>query len=260
MDPSLEAFFEALAPYLVRGEGDLERIEAALGPSPSGRARLALYPRLVLDQHRVALEGLLPATRRALEAARPGSFRRLVERHLEKNRCRGVHPSALAEGLAETVQAFSEEMADVPWLEELADLELLLGWMASAPGLSAPGLSREASALPPSPAVRWYRYDVHAYVRKGQSGTPVARDNGLILGRDRSHQLRWVRATPPSLVALGLAKGELSADEVNALGLPMEAIRAAHADLARRGLLDGVAPTIFTRRAPAEPPAYPSSR
>lgn len=228
----LSTYFETMGTFLTRQRDDLDAVLAAVGPSPSGRARVELYVSLVDNQAFAALENFFASTRRALEVHRKGAFREACRRGLAEGRCTGRHPSRLAPGFAAGVASWVDDPP--PWLEELADLEYTVFRMHSEPR--------------PRPEVRWYGHDVYAFSRGRGGKVPVERPQGLIFARTGppGHHRgpgpdRFVAqdATPLRVAALGLATGELTLAEAEAMvGADEAAISSARVELLEVGVLD----------------------
>lgn len=207
---SVAHFFDTLGAFLVRGEGDVDAALATLGPSRSGRARVALYRELVDAQHHRALESSFPRLRRALEARCAGSFAALATRYLVEHRCHAPHPGALGALLPAFVEREAADAAlDIPgWAAELADLERLTFELACSPLRFDP----EHDRLNVVHATRLYRHDVVRFARTPSTPAPERRDTAVIVFRHpRTHHVRYFTAGPSHLVVLGLETGELDA-------------------------------------------------
>ena len=211
----LQTFFEHAGRFLVRGEGSAEAVEAALGPSPSGTARLALYATLVERQQLEALEALFPSTRRALEACERGSFRRLGTHFARSHRSTSAHPG----GLGPAFVAFVGRAELAPWVVELADSERARYELATSPE------PIPARGFDPVHALRRYTHDVHRVTE----AMPVPKPRGvsLLYARDpETLRVRWLELGPAELVAIGIATGTFEADEAQSLGLDLDRARA----------------------------------
>lgn len=211
----LQTFFDHAGPFLVRGEGSAEAVEAVLGPSPSGTARLALYATLVERQQLEALEALFPSTRRALEACERGSFRRLGTHFARAHRSASAHPG----GLGPAFVAFIGRTEVEPWAVELADSERVRYELATSP---EPIPER---GFDPVHALRRYTHDVHRITEA--LPVPSPRGVSLLYARDpQTLRVRWLELGPAELVAIGIATGTFEADEAESLGLDLERARA----------------------------------
>jgi hypothetical protein len=232
----LHAFFTHAGAFLVRGEGTAESVEAALGPSPSGTARLALYARLVERQQREALEALFPATRRALEHLVPRAFAELCLRFACTHRSAIAHPGGLGAPfvafLADpTNVAWIEERTanDAAWLAELADFERVRYELATSDAPFPTGAD-------PLVVTRRYAHAVH----RANDDSPVPRPEAvsLLLVRVRDTlRVRWLEVGAAELVIVGVVTGQLDRDAGGRLGLSEEMLAAARERLRRVGWL-----------------------
>ena len=234
----LQAFFAHAGPFLVRGEGTAEDVEAVLGPSPSGTARLALYAKLVERQQREALESLFPATRRALDHVAPQAFRELSARFARSRRSATAHPGGLGAPfvafLADPAHAawIAEHAAGAaPWCAELADFERVRYELATS---DLPILD----VFDPVLATRRYAHAVHRTSDAAPipSATPVS----LMLVRDREAlRTRWLEVGAPELVVVGILTGQLEPDVGTKLGVSESDLARARERLRRVGWLRG---------------------
>ena len=231
----LSAFFEHAGAFLVRGQGSAEAVEAALGPSPSGTARLALYAQLVERQQREALESLFPATRRALEHVAPRSFAELATRFARTHRSATAHPG----GLGAPFVAFLTKPTNVDetvraWSAELADFERIRYELTTS---DAPFPEEDVDPLL---ATRRYAHAVHR--TSDAAPVPNAEPVSLLLVRDRETlRVRWLEVGAAELVIVGVATRQLAADVGTKLGLSTSDLARARERLRRIGWLRGVA-------------------
>jgi hypothetical protein len=148
----LALFHATMGPFL-RGEISAEEVERRLGPSPSGTARLALYPRLVQRQARGLVDHFFRGLAAALEAASSTAFPRLRDAYLEARPPASWEPNA---NLA-AFPAFVRDAPDVPaWAFEMADF----AW-ARFVAIHAEHVAGEVG-LERSVFVRHYSHDVVA--------------------------------------------------------------------------------------------------
>lgn len=122
---SLARFHETMGPFL-RGEISADEVERRLGPSPSGTARLALYPMLVQRQSRGLVDHFYRGLAAALEATGSASFARLRDAYLAAHPPQSWEPNANLAAFPAFVRAATDapawafEMADFAWSRFLA--------------------------------------------------------------------------------------------------------------------------------------------
>lgn len=238
MTASLESFFAAMG-ALLDGTISAAQCEAQLGPSPSGTARLALYPRLVARQATGALDGLFAATRVAGLTWDAERYRALQASYLVAHPPASWSPSEVAVGFADYLDARGAPRD----LVELADYARVCRRVLAAP-------ARDGTA---GLAVVHYQHAVREFalaVKTGSitEGRPAPRATTWLLGRHRETQ-RLVAITPsvPALVAL-----QVLADGAWTSGLPAVErthVRAEAAALVRLGLLAPTARTVVDAAA-----------
>jgi hypothetical protein len=243
MPPSeLARFFERMQPFLER-KHSVESLVGALGPSPSGNARLALYPEFIRRQKRNILDSFFSATRAACDAARPGLWNTLAESfvqetaptHWEPNHYAEVFLKFLTKRQSEdpSMRAYFVELAEYAWTRFAA-------MIARHPEGLDPGVDTAIF-------VRQYSIDVESYSHAAEASPPVTSGTGvsepieipctLLICRSRiSHRLTIVR---PSLAALiALRKREVPEGMLTLpAGLTPEAIDAEDAALVVLGAL-----------------------
>ncbi|MCB9736036.1 MAG: putative DNA-binding domain-containing protein [Deltaproteobacteria bacterium] len=188
LDPGLAAFFGAVAPYYA-GAAALDDVTRAIGPSPSGSARMDFYRRLMAANRRRNLAHVFPLVARVVnEPARAGlaagalpRWADLVERHAAAHPAPSWDPN-------EAGAAFPAWLAADPALP--AGLAPLAAW-----SWALLAVSRAADGGPPggvAAAVRVdaYPFDVAAWaaafeagaapaLARGRRGGPAARARGL---------------------------------------------------------------------------------
>lgn len=219
--PGLASFFAHAGRFLVCGEGSAEDVERALGPSTSGTPRLALYATLVERQQLEALDTLFPATRRALDAITPGSFRALAKRYARAHRSAIAHPGGLGERFPAFVAGLvaangacdgSRAALRAPWAPELTDAERVRY------ELSTSSVPLPDEGFDPVFALRRYTHAVHL-VRE-EAPIPEVRSVSLLFVRDPATlRVRWLELGAAELVTIGIATGEHDAGVVTSLGL-----------------------------------------
>ena len=159
MSARLDTFFAVMGGFL-DGETSAEDVERALGPSPSGTARLALYAKLVGRQRRDVLDSLFPAVRHACASVRQGLWDELTRAFVRAHPPRHWEPNRLGEPMAEFLARQHQGDSSIPgYLEELADYAYIRFAVATAtPAADGVGLDRTLF-------VRRYEHDVVAFTR-----------------------------------------------------------------------------------------------
>lgn len=157
----LAKFHAVMAPFL-RGEITAADVERELGPSPSGTARLALYPRLVRRQATGLVDHFFRALAAALELETPGVFARLRDAYLLAHAPTSWEPNENLRAFPAFVTAWPEAP---PWAAEMADYawsRFVAMHADRVPG--DVGLERAVF-------VRHYTHDVVAASRANESAT-----------------------------------------------------------------------------------------
>lgn len=186
---ALSEFFDAMTPMLL-GERDARAVEARLGPSPSGTARLAFYAVLARRDVASVLRQLFTATRRACDAA---SWRAIEDAYLATHRSTHWEPNRFGAAFPEHLRAWSDERPDVPaWLCELADYEQTRFEASTA-------IERVAY-------VRLYRHDVRV-VHAGEAPTAPAQATVLAIHRATSDRLVVTTPSAAELCAIARRSG-----------------------------------------------------
>jgi hypothetical protein len=174
MKPSLAAFFAEMRPFLA-GQREATQVLGALGPSPSGEARFALYATLVARQRRGLLDQLYPAVRQHAELLRPGLWAELcaayerqhLPTHWEPNRFGEAFSTFLAERREAT--AADPDATPLPsYLEEMADFL----WLRYQCGVALSGTDAADTGFDRSLFVRSYEHDVLSLVRAKEPRLP----------------------------------------------------------------------------------------
>lgn len=238
MTTSLESFFATMG-ALMEGSISAEQCEARLGPSASGTARLALYPRLVARQATSALDAMFAAARIAGLAWDADGYRALQAGYLAAHPPRSWSPSEVVVGFADYLEAHGAPRDIV----ELADYARVCRQVLAAPA------SDGTAGL----AVVHYQHAVREFalgIKAGSiaEGRPAARPTTWILGRHCETQ-RLVAVTPsvPALVAL-----QVLTDGTWSGGLPAverSHVRLEAAALVRLGVLAPTAQTLVDELA-----------
>lgn len=187
---SLDTFIREFAAML-DGQKSPRAVEAVLGPSASGTARLGLYFTLVERQQRGVLDAFYSAVKVADGASRKPRFERWRDAFLAKHPPSHWAPARSAEHFSTFLERGGAGVA----LVELADFAWTRHLVLHAP------LADDGSAL----AVRHYTHAVRAFTleveRDGRtSGAPAARAETWLLGRSRS--TNTLLALTPSVAAL----------------------------------------------------------
>jgi hypothetical protein len=116
----LARFFREIE-ALYFGNASARDIEARLGPSSSGTARLEATRVLVRQQRTQAVASMFAMLGAQLDPQQPGLFASLVERFADESVCVGPHPTALAEPFAAFVgQRVAADPLIPPWAGSLA--------------------------------------------------------------------------------------------------------------------------------------------
>jgi hypothetical protein len=233
---ALSEFFAAIEPFLA-GRSDIGAVTARLGPSPSGAARLALYPKLVHRQKRSVLDHFFAAARAACEVHARGSWDALAEAYVAAVPAVHWEPNHYAEPMrafagtgahAEGLPSSIADLLDFAWIRYVA--------MNAAPVTADdPGLERAVF-------VRQYAHDVVTYSKaveeRGEvGGSPASGPCTLLVARSlRTHRLEIVR---PSLGALVAVRHREVPDEPLRLpgGLTREQVALEDATLVALGVL-----------------------
>lgn len=229
----LGTFFEAMDALLSGREGACF-VEARIGPSPSGTARLGFYAELVRRQRAQLLDALFPGVARAANAHRRGLWGALADGYTSAHPPRHWEPNAFGAHLADYLEALALREAAVPrYLAEIADLEYLEWLVTVAPRTSEVPLGDETMH------VRRYEHDVvayleHAFVGCGPARPPREAPTTIVVCRTRTTDERFLlRVSAAALAAIARRAGE-----VVPAGAPPEAwIDAAERELVGWGVL-----------------------
>ena len=194
---TLAKFHSVMAPFL-RGESTAAEVERLLGPSPSGTARLALYPLLVRRQATGLVDHFFRALAAALELDTPGAFARLRDAYLVAHPPKSWEPNENLRAFPAFVMAWhgaplwAPEMADYAWARFVA--------MHADRVPGDVGLERVVF-------VRHYTHDVLAASRAnesttGASRTPRPAPETLVFARHAASPWRHLVTLTPSVAAL----------------------------------------------------------
>jgi hypothetical protein len=162
---SLAKFHSVMAPFL-RGESTAADVERLLGPSPSGTARLALYPLLVRRQATGLVDHFFRALAAALEVDTPGAFARLRDAYLVGHPPKSWEPNENLRAFPAFVSAWQGAPS---WAAEMADY----AW-ARFVAMHADRVSGDVG-LERAVFVRHYTHDVLAASRANESTTGASR-------------------------------------------------------------------------------------
>lgn len=198
---SLARFHETMALFL-RGDISAAEVEQRLGPSPSGTARLALYPRLIRRQSTGLVDHFFRSLGAALEGHQRGSFGILRDAFLAAHPPTSWEPNENLRPFAEFVRAYPRapewafEIADFTWSKFLAiHAERTAGEV---------GLDRVVF-------VRHYRYDVTSDSNDPSSArrTPLLAPRTVVFARHpQTGRIVFVTPSVAALFALLRASGE----------------------------------------------------
>jgi hypothetical protein len=185
--PSLDVFLAQFAEML-DGKRTAREVEATLGPSASGTARLGLYTTLVRRQLVSVIDDFFSAVRIAAQSRSAGHFEQLRDAYLE------AHPPShwVPTRAAERFPAFLEARRASTELIELADFAWTRHQVLHA---------ERSEAL----AVRHYTYAVKRFSneveRDGRTrGRPTKEAETWLIGR--SHLTESLVLVAPSVAAL----------------------------------------------------------
>lgn len=224
-EPGLDTFFEQLGAML-DGRRSAAEVEAVLGPSASGTARLALYRTLVERQQRGVIDEFYAAVKVACETIASGSFARHRDAYLK------AHPPApwAPAAAAASFPAFLEGRAVKGELVELADLAWARHLVLQAPARD------DVSGL----CVRHYAHAALAFtadVERGrQKGRPKASAETWLMGRSR-HTGRFVAVVPSVAALVLLQRLEEPGTEEPGLDVSGRQLRGEAEQLCELGLL-----------------------
>ena len=202
MTVSLSEFFAAMEPFLA-GRSPVDVVTQRLGPSPSGDARLALYPKLIHRQKRGVLDHFFAAARAACETHARGTWDLLAEAYVAAVPAFHWEPNHYAEPMRAFVDGDARGKALPPCVPELMDFAWIrfAAMNAAPPTANDPGIDRALF-------VRHYAHDVAAYTKaveeRGEAPRlPPAGACTLLVARSvRTQRLEIVRPSLAALVAL----------------------------------------------------------
>jgi hypothetical protein len=238
---TLAGFFAEMCPFLM-GEVTAEALVERLGPSPSGIARLALYPKLVARQHREILDGLFPAVRAGCRLLGDGLWNELTRDFVRANPPGHWEPNHLGQPFAEFLTARRERGPSLPtWLDELADY----AWIRFAAAVADPGPDDDGVALDCALFARRYAHDVVAFTTQvvehpdsPPAVPPQAAPRTVLVGWSHAPGggVVVVDASLAALVAVA-RRSRHDASPLGVAGLTEARISTAEADLERWGIL-----------------------
>lgn len=158
--PSLTGFFAEMEQLLLTGARSATEVEDALGPSPSGTRRLALYRTLVARQRREVLTSFYSLVEDAARAVNLiADWNGLVDEYLRTHVPTHWEPNHFCEGFVEYLGAHA---GLPPYLEELADYS----WIRFKASIAEP--SGNDVGMNRSLFVRRYAHDVLAFASEEQ--------------------------------------------------------------------------------------------
>lgn len=216
----------------VSGRVGVERVEALLGPSPSGTKRLALYPTLVRRQWNGVVDHFYRALASIANHTHPGRFARLRDGYLEAHPPAHWEPNRNVLGLP----AYLEALGDVPplWIE-LADFAVCRFKVMHADHSDVPRLDETLF-------VRHYEHDVSlvsaVVEREGGASVPDVQVAPRTIVFGRHVRTGRLVVTTPSFAAL-IALGRLAGESIPALpaGLTEAQVEHERGALAELGLI-----------------------
>jgi len=201
---SLDAFFANMLPFLEGRVGVAETVQA-IGPSPSGNARLALYPKFIRRQKRSVLDGFFASARAACDAHAPMLWNRLTDEFINSVAPQHWEPNHYAGQLLTFLTAKQAQTAAIP----PAVLELVdFAWIRFSTMNAAPPQGTDL-AIGRALFVRYYANEVAKFALAVEDGSalrgavPEAFACTLLVCRSRhSMRLEVVRPSLGALVAL----------------------------------------------------------
>lgn len=236
---SLDQFFASMEPFLFAGadpaSGAVERVEAELGASTSGREALDFYRVLVSRNLDKILRDLFPAVYR-LACREDGLWPRLVHGYAQDHRPTARDPNGFGHAFSDWLRARREAGEALPAVyEELADYQLCQYTVSSAPACG------EGDGFEQRLFLRWYSYAIpelaRALARDAEAPIPDPQPSAVVIYRSlrEPHGLRSHRPTLPQLAVLAARQGsELPA---SLAALPEHAREQARSQLVARGIL-----------------------
>jgi hypothetical protein len=201
MSASHDAFLATMQAFF-RGEVDAVGVEACLGKSPSGTARLALYATLVRRQRVSVLHHFFRSARLAAELSRTGSWTALVNGYTQEHEPSHWEPNRYAEAMVSHLARCTAHGATESFVHELADH----AWIRYAAMLAPHGPS---VTLGGDVHVREYEHDVATFARIAEApdaapaSPPTRITTTLLVCRSRvTGRLITVRPSVAALLAL----------------------------------------------------------
>jgi hypothetical protein len=164
----LDDFFETMGSF-VAGALTVESVTARIGASPSGSARLGLYPELVRRQRRDVLDHLFVAVRHACRELGSGLWADIASDYARRHPPTAWEPNHFGQAMSEYLADRASEPTLPDYLAELADYE----WIRFAAGVSDAGWA-DGPGLERGMYVRRYEHDVPSYVDRAASSAPRA--------------------------------------------------------------------------------------
>lgn len=236
MNSRMDAFFRAMGPFLL-GQASVEEVAEAIGCSPSGNVRLALYQTLVARQKRDTLDSLFPAVARACDIVDPALWGDVTREftvaypptHWEPNRFGDAFADFLAEARKKTpkLPAVAEELADYAYIR----------FAASVGKTPDDGVGLDGVLF-----VRHYESDVVGFTRSVGEGRrfselPAPLPTTLLVAWSRTE--RRVVELQPSMAALAAVGRRIGDDRAMLRPDPPSAaeVDEAEQDLILRGVL-----------------------
>jgi Putative DNA-binding domain len=238
MTTSLDTFFDAIWPFMER-RTDVAEATRLLGPSPSGSARLALYPEFIRRQKRDLLDHFFASVRSACMTLDSTLWERVAEDYVREVAPRHWEVNHYAGPFVDFLEARQTHDAAVPeYLVELADFAWIrfLSMIAEHP-------ESQGTALGSAFFLRHYTHEIPVYARAAErrylrTGTlPDAVPCTVLVGRSR--KAPRIVILRPSLAALvALRRREVpDAPQLLPDGISDEDVATEDAALVEKGVL-----------------------
>jgi len=198
LPPSLARYFEHAVPLVMGSLGELDDetragwMQASLGDSPSGTARLALARGFVRWQARHAMGALYARLRRTWDIEEPGRFDGVVMQWVDGHHASSGDPSSIGAGFDAFLSALDPPAP--PWAPEMADLAFSqIAFRCEHP----------AHGLRPH-ALRFYQFVPQTTERRPAAWVLSLADDG---------RAQWVGVGKGEVLALARAQGETDLPE-----------------------------------------------
>ena len=201
MTTPLDEFFRTMKPFLA-GKSSAADVEARLGKSASGTARLALYPQLVRRQKRSVLDHFFRAAASASRSHDEVLWDRLIVTFLATNEPMHWEPNQFAREFVRFLGEIEESERVPSDVSELADFAWIRHYV-----LVSERPKEGAAGMGTSLMIRQYAHEIPDFAREAETknaadrkAAPRAEPCTVIVSR--SHLTGRVEITRPSLAAL----------------------------------------------------------